>query len=763
MKIKLTLIAILLLASCSTDNASTWNDMLPEYELKFSDLATTWDEGIPLGNATIGALIWQKDGDLRFSLDRADLWDLRPMANLDFENYDFKWVLEQWHNNTYEKVQQKYDAPYDNLPAPSKIPAAALEFNSKELGEIESVTLSLKDALCKIIWKNGTILTTFVHATEPIGWYRFENLKKDLSPILISPSYISNKKADKENPVTGQDLRRLEYPGGKITSTKNSHTYEQKGWNGFSYQVHTDWNKKGTTLEGNWSISSSKNDGKKTVTAKEIITNSSTINTEDELLESHKKWWASFWSKSSISIPDTILQNQWHMEMYKLGAAARRGAPPISLQSVWTADNGKLPPWKGDFHHDLNTQLSYWPTYSGNHLDAEEGFIDWLEKYKPTFKKYTSEYYNTTGLNVPGVSTLTGDPMGGWIQYAFGPTVSAWLGQHYYLHWRYSMDKDFLANKAYPWIKDVAIHLDELSVLDANGKRKLPLSSSPEIHNNARSAWFDKMSNFDLALVRWTFEKASELATELGKTEEAEQWKKIGSEWPEYAVNESGLMFTPDLSFNESHRHFSHLMAIHPLGLLDYSNGKEQQQIIDKTIANLDKTGSSQWVGYSFSWLGNLKARAFDGEGAAKALKDFATSFVLPNSFHVNGDQSGTGKSNFTYRPFTLEGNFAFAAGIQEMLIQSHTGTVKLFPAIPKDWNDVSFQQLRTEGAFLISARKEKGSTTLVKIVSEKGGILKLENPFTSKNLEINGSENYEWIGTVLVVETKPNTTITIQ
>ena len=82
-------------------------------------------------------------------------------------------------------------------------------------------------------------------------------------------------------------------------------------------------------------------------------------------------------------------------------------------------------------------------------------------------------------------------------------------------------------------------------------------------------------------------------------------------------------MFSPSLPFKESHRHFSHLMAIHPLGLIDVANGPKDQEIIEKTIANLDATGTSQWVGYSFSWLANLKARAFDGEGAAKALKGF--------------------------------------------------------------------------------------------------------------------------------------------
>ena len=150
-------------------------------------------------------------------------------------------------------------------------------------------------------------------------------------------------------------------------------------------------------------------------------------------LQAHTTWWNDYWSKSAIHLPDSVLEKQWELEQYKFGSAARADAPPISLQAVWTADNGKLPPWKGDFHHDLNTQLSYWPAYSSNHLDLEEGFLNWLWKYRETFKKFTKTYFGTSGMNVPGVSTLTGEPMGGWIQYSFGPTVGCWLSQHFYL------------------------------------------------------------------------------------------------------------------------------------------------------------------------------------------------------------------------------------------------------------------------------------------------------------------------------------------
>ncbi|WP_373496942.1 glycosyl hydrolase family 95 catalytic domain-containing protein [Aquiflexum sp.] len=754
-----TLCCMLLMTGCNDRE----KQQLPPYymERSFSDLAQTWDEGIPLGNATLGALIWQKEGKLRFSLDRADLWDLRKMENIDFEKYDFNWVKKQWENNQYGAVQRQYDVPYDTLAGPSKIPGAALEFDISGLGEIESIKLDLQKAYCVIQWKNGTKLRTFVHATEPIGWYSFENLKTELLPTIVPPPYVGAGSTEALDPVSGQDLRRLGYSAGKLSQNENSVTYDQEGWDGFQFQVNTRWKNSGDHIVGNWSISSKRNIQDFSVTASEV-TEMAFTKEMDDYEEGHLTWWNSFWNASAITLPDTLLQQQYYMDMYKLGAAARQGAPPISLQSVWTADNGKLPPWKGDFHHDLNTQLSYWPTYSGNHLNLEQGFIDWLNQHKPTFEKYTREYYGVNGLNVPGVTTLDGDPMGGWIQYSFGPTISAWLGHHFYLHWRYSMDREFLKNDAYPWIRNVAIFLKELSVKGDDGKRKLPLSSSPEIHNNDAKAWFDQMTNYDLSLVRWTFTTASELALELGYQDEAEEWRATLEEWPYYSIDETGLMIAPGEKLEESHRHFSQIMAIHPLSLIDPSNGEKDREIINNTIAHLDKIGTTKWTGYSFAWLANLKARAGDGKGAAKALKDFASSFVLPNSFHVNGDQSGTGKSDFTYRPFTLEGNFAFAAGMQEMLIQSNTGSVRLFPAIPEEWETVGFKKLRTEGAFLVSAERVEGKVEKVIIYSEVGGEIRLINPFPERNIDIEGDHDIHRDDNTLVISLQPDVEITL-
>ncbi|WP_366520902.1 glycoside hydrolase family 95-like protein, partial [Mucilaginibacter sp.] len=444
-------------------------------------------------------------------------------------------------------------------------------------------------------------------------------------------------------------------------------------------------------------------------------------------------WWKGFWSKSAIHVPDALLEKQWYLEQYKFGSTSRPGAPPISLQAIWTADNGHLPPWKGDFHNDLNTQLSYWPAYSANHLDEGMFFLDFQDQNKANYKRYTQLYFKKDGVAVPGVTTLDGTEMGGWIQYSLSPTVSCWLAQHYYLQWRYSMDRDFLRTRAYPWIKDVATFIENITVIDATGHRKLLNSSSPEINDNDITAWFPQNTNYDLSLMKFTFKVAAELAGEQGLKDEQAHWNKILSEYTDYALSPNNeMMFAPTMAYNQSHRHFSNMLAIHPLGLIKWEDGAKAQTIIKNSIRLLDSIGPAWWCGYSYSWLANIKARAKDGEGATDALNIFVKAFCSVNSFHLNGDQTRSGYSNFTYRPFTLEGNFAFAAGLQEMLLQSYAGYIHVFPAIPSKWKNVSFEDLRAEGAFLVSAGKTGDGVDEVKIVSEKGGITKLKLPFNA-------------------------------
>ena len=724
------------------------------HDLRFTRLARSWDEGIPLGNGLIGALIWQRDSVLRMSLDRADLWDLRGIKEFDRPEFRFSWVVECALHGDYQRAQEMGDVPYNRDAAPTKLPGAALELPIPGINDVDKVELDLEDAVCTVSWRNGVKMESFVHASYPFGWFRIKGLSSRIKPRLVPPPYAlpDTAKDHGNSGAGGNDLRRLGYAAPVIEESEGSSgehriRYHQECWNGFSYNVEVIYRYDASnTLTGFWSIvpSSSyrlRDEEKQRSNVPKTIS-------FDEVLRTHRQWWQQFWGQSSIALPDSILEKQWYLEMYKLGSASRRDAPPITLQAVWTADNSRLPPWKGDFHHDLNTQLSYWPCYSGNHLEEGLAFLDWLWWCKPVAEKYTRTYFGTDGLGFPGVSTLTGAPMGGWIQYSLSPTVSAWLAHHFYLHWRYSMDKTFLKERAYPWIRAVAVHLDQLSVRDSLGRRKLPLSASPEINDNRVDAWFKEMTNYDLSLVRWLFGAAEELATELGKKEDANLWSAIREEWPDLAVAENGkLLVAPGYELKESHRHFSHLMSIHPLGLFDWGRGEQDRRVISASLADLERLGTDWWCGYSYAWLGSMWARARDGDKAAEALRTFATCFCLPNSFHVNGDQSKSGKSKFTYRPFTLEGNFACAQGIQEMLIQSHNGVLRVFPAMPASWRTASFTKLRAEGALLVSAIREDGRTSSVTVVAEKGGKVKMMDPFDARKVKSrsNGVTNIQF------------------
>jgi hypothetical protein len=770
-------LTVLALAAACAPTGSQGRRPAPRHDLVFDKLAATWDEGIPLGNGMIGALVWKKGDSLRMSLDRADLWDLRPVAEFSGPEFRFARVRDHVLKNDYEPVHKMGDVPYDRDPAPTKIPAAALEFDISALGEVESVRLSLADAVCRVRWKNGARLTVFVHATEPVGWFQFEGLPAGERPKLVPPAYAaavpaSDAGKDSLNP---RSLASLGYPRPEVSGDETSIRYHQEGWGGMSYEVAVDWDlAQAGVLTGVWSISSVYPEAKAgPVTwgqGTELAPNSASQALKRTLirdLDSHAAWWKAFWAKSTVRLPDPVLERQWYLETYMFGAASRRGAPPITLQAVWTADDGSLPPWKGDFHNDLNTQLSYWPCYSGNHLEEGLAFLDWLWAIKPRCEEYTKRYFGVDGLNVPGVATLDGAPMGGWIQYSLGPTVSAWLAHHFWLHWRYSNDRAFLEERAYPYLKGVAVFLDHIAERRPDGKRKLPLSSSPEINDNRIDAWFQETTNFDLALIRWLYGAAAIMADELGLAEESAKWRTILGQWPDPALAEDDgrLLVAPGYPLRESHRHFSHLMAIHPLGLVDWSRGEADQRTIRASLAELDRLGPDWWCGYSYSWLGNMAARAMDGDKAAQALRTFAGCFCLPNSFHANGDQTKSGKSKMTYRPFTLEGNFAFAAGIQEMLLQSHTGVIRVFPAVPATWIDVSFDSLRAEGAFLVSAAKKAGQVVEVRIRSENGGNLRLQNMFPGGVFKATGpsAEAVRKAGPIIEVPMRPGESLVLR
>ena len=727
----------------------------PQYNLDFGTPVIVWDEALPLGNGLLGALVWGDGGPLRISLDRTDLWDLRPVPQFQSKDYSHATMLEWVRAGRLKDLHRLYDDPYGN-PGPTKIPAGRIEIQLGESSAFVRTSLELSEAVATLQCTQGASARVWVHATRPLG--RIELRGVDKPRVVLKAPRFGGPVHDPAGPgkISAGDLASLGYKSPEESSGTDWVGYVQEGWGGFRFAVVLTWRTKADHWTAAWSIATSTESKEPLELARSRSREA--LGKTQELTTEHRAWWRDYWSRSRVRVPDPVLQRQWYLETYKFGAAARRGAPPITLQGPWTADNGKIPPWKGDYHHDLNTELSYWPCYSGNRLSGGLGFLDWLWETRPTARAWTERFFDRPGLAVPMTVDLAGEQIGGWHQYTHSATTSAWLAHHFYLHWRYSRDRKFLRERAWPYLREVAVFLEAITEKGGDGRRTLALSSSPEINDNRLDAWFPSITNYDLALIRWLFGATAELAGELGKVEEAKRWNKVLFECPDLALDSEGrrLLVAADVPLEASHRHFSHLMAIHPLGLIHWEGGESDRRTMLAALRELDDLGSSLWTGYSFAWHACLAARARDGERAARALNIFATAFCLRNSFHCNGDQSGKGYSNFRYRPFTLEGNFAFAAALQEMLIQSHGGLIRVFPAIPAAWKECSFTRLRTDGAFLVTAERTGGVVRRVAIFSEKGSQCRMENPWPGARLTLTGLkiENLKSTGAVLEFDT---------
>ena len=200
-----------------------------EHNLVFDSLAKRWDEGIPLGNGWLGALIWQKENKIRLSLDRVDLWDDRPMPEI--EKLKFNWVVDQVKKGQYDTVQKLGDEPYEKYAAPTKIPGAALEFDLTKFGKVVSNELDIKTGLSVIKFENGIVFNNYVHAQNQVGYFGFENLPAlTITPQLIIPDYNTGRVGSAGNSVEGIGLERLGYKKGIVTRTHNSIRYHQPTW-----------------------------------------------------------------------------------------------------------------------------------------------------------------------------------------------------------------------------------------------------------------------------------------------------------------------------------------------------------------------------------------------------------------------------------------------------------------------------------------------------------------------------------------------------
>ena len=696
---------------------------LKKYDIMHTTSIVRWEEALPLGNGKMGSLIYG-DGPLRVAVDRVDLWDTRPNPTTQSKEFNFQNLVKlakSGKREDWEKYLTLFDDIFYGKVYPTKLTAGRLTLDfGVQTKNIQS-KLSIKNAVANILINDGETgrIETFISANETVGVIKVVG---EYSLDIQIPEYLFGK----EN----GSAQSLCYPCAKVV--------KQDGFTYYLQKTHTEYcfgivalEKKGaednfiyyTLVTGN---------------GEEIIKNARAhlervaLQGYDELKRKHIAWWKNYWKKSQITIPDELLEKTYYRSWYLFASCSRKGGYPMPLQGVWTADNDKLPPWKGDYHHDTNTELSYQSYLKANRLDEGKVFIDYLWSLRGEYQRFAKDFFGVKGLLLPSCSTIDGKAMGGWAQYSLSPTMTIWAAQSFDEYYLYTGDETFLKERAYPFFKGVGEAIYGL-LEEKNGKLYLPLSSSPEIYDNEPKAYLTPNSNFDLALLRYLYKTLAGYEKKLGLKERS---KNILEKLDEIALDNSMVMLDKTRHLEQTHRHFSHLMCLYPLHLINYDT-EENKKIYADSIFELERLGTGKWVGFSFAMMAQIYAMAEMGNSAREKLYQFANGFVAENGFHLNGDFKNYGYTTFHYRPFTLEGLFGYCDALQEMLLQEHQGYIHLFPAIPDEWKNqkISFRDLRSYGGVLVSATMENGICQSVTLKSKKRITISLKNVFGKERI----------------------------
>jgi len=703
------------------------NDVLGPHSLTLPAPIVKWDNAIPLGNGLTGGLLWGEKNKLKLSLDRGDLWDERTKIDFDPAQRTFATLMQCYKNRDRETWDRVFLAANRSIKW-TKIPGGRLEITLPENLQCKSFHLDFEKATGKVTFGDGTRAEAFFPANAPIALLR---LPKGARFRLIRPKSIN----------------LLGYPEPRFSQSDNEVAYAQKSTESFNYAVAAQWKQTGDHTLAILAITNSNESDDPLALARRRIAEGFETGWES-LYAAHIKWWKEFYNTSSVAIPLPRLQHHYNLVKYFYGAASRAHAKPMPLQGVWTADQDALPPWRGDYHNDLNTQMTYVAWQAAGLVDPGMAYVNYYWDTLPQFRKYGREFFGVDGAMVPGVMTLGGRVMGGWLQYCFQPTAGLWNGHAAYRHWKVTGDKEFLAQRAYPWLAEVAGSVFSLCK-EEDGVLKLPYSASPEWNNDKWTAFLVPNSNFDQALLLWSSAALEEMATALGKKEDSRKWAALHAKLGPLTFDKTSkaLMVAEGVPFRGSHRHFSHALAIHPLGILKAEESEDARQSVHATVRQILDQSRRGWTGYSFTWAASLAARAGFADDAARHLVDFERAFVARNGFHLNGDQTWTilpRQRRRGSRAFTLEGNFLFMDAIHEMYMQSADGRIRIFPAVPDSWKDAQFKDLRAEGGFKVSAKRAGGATTEVEITATCDAALKLKDPFAGSEAKWNREHRRE-------------------
>ena len=738
-------------------------ERLPVHDREFS-VSNNWYEGALLGNGDLGVTVYGTDDLLTFAVGKNDFWDRRYYFHLfkplTFRKYmemvkndwqadpktgltrhpeeiyelkdpellpliDGKRRLDKWHKPTPKPVCQiNILQPEDSNGSGNLNPKPAIHTLSLEKAELTTITPGFR--IESRIQKNSNLV--FIQL-QGISGKTIISLKRNPDSTdsgIALPRHL----VDRGLGLVIQDMPpERTYPEGFRCAAA------AKLLNGpkpvlLNSEIRWTVTEDCTLV---LAVATTRDNSKPEAWARELLREVSTGG-EFQLRQEHLNEWEKFWDRSWIRIDDMTVEDTWYFCNYLLASASRPGAVAPGLFGPWIVLDRSA--WGGSYTTDYNFQQTFAAALSSNHPELLEPYFSTLEDMLPAAREFAKDIYETEGIAFP--HEIYPIDMSGQMRATDTYVVETpYLVQHFWEYYKYTGDQEFLESRAYPIVAECADFLAGYATSEENGKFAFDPTRSCEHHGLLKGLPFNRNGTPELGFARYIFKAALEGAAIVGETDRRRQkWMAVSSGLPGYASmrNQLGKVFldsevenvkltaSPPVQFTLDKRPSktpgnhgpwmfynvpTSIVQIWPAGQIDMDSPADELLTAIRTWMTLKFEGSNDLVTrhVAASRLGIPTFKEFK--------KDISDRLMINQTITTKVNQLKTGL-NFDkgYFEYWANGIYTENCGlplvINEMMLQSHNGVIKLFPTMDF-YRSAQFNSLRAQGGFLVSSEMEFG------------------------------------------------------
>lgn len=723
----------------------------------FNQPTAKWNEGLPIGNGSLGSMIYGSPAKEIICLNEETIWTGSKQYNQDKKGGKkaIKEVQDLLFSGEYVEAERVVAEKVlaERLPSGTisnqMLANLFIEFNGFD---------SIKNYKRELDINNAIVTTQFEN--EGVEY------KREYFSSYPNKVMVFKYSADKESSINfSAKIKRSEKT--KIELTENSIQFSEHVGNGNGVKFHSivHFETKGGKSEvqnGRLIItdanevivrvaaSSNYRGDNPQALCKENLKNA-LAKSYSNLLEEHLVDYHSLFKRVNLNLSENIgndlpinerlkqvrkgkvdnylTQLQYQFGRYLLISSSRPGTLPANLQGIWV--NGFKPPWNSDYHININIQMNYWMAEMANLSECHEPFLEFIGNLREMGRISAKETYGCGGFVAHHTSDVWHNTFGfGRARYGMWPMGAAWSCQHLYTHFEFTEDKEYLKNYAYPVMKEAAQFFVDFMVIDP--KTGLLLSGpsvSPEnsfLDKDGKMATISMGSTMDREIIFELFQNCISSADILGIDKEFSQilQSKI-DQMPPLQIGSDGRLMEWVEEFkeeNEGHRHISHLYALHPSNQISKAKTPKLFEAAKKTIEHRLANGGGH-TGWSRAWIINFWARLLEPQKAHENIVALQQKSTLPNLLDK-------------HPPFQIDGNFGVVSGITEMLMQSHDDEINVLPALPKEWANGSIKGIVARKGFEIDIEWKNGALQNLIVHSKMGNILQLRYGETVKSFD---------------------------